>query len=196
MEMDVVEFWKNFFLKQGGSRTSLDDFSIWMRQGFSGFDQMTAFFQKACGFDQLTKGSIDLLQVMKKSQEDFQKSISTYLAMIGGVPRGEHLDLIRKYEELKEQVTSQKETIKHLRTLLAEEKKVEHKELTGQMQDLIHEQSRQFKRLMENFKQEKPEAQKPVAAAVPPVEAPQAKKSEPEPARTEPAKHQPAKKKK
>ncbi len=195
MDMDFVEFWRNFFLKQGESRRGLDDFSVWMRQGLSGFDQMTAFFQKACGLDQLTKGSIDLLQVMKKSQEDYQKSISTYLALIGGVPRGEHLDLIRKYEELKEQVTSQKETIKHLRTLLAEEKKVEHKELTGQMQDLIHEQSRQFKRLMETFKQEKPEAPKAAPVAVAPVQAPETKKPEPESPGTEAAK-QPAKKKK
>lgn len=181
MDMDFVEFWRNFFLKPGEGRKSVDDITSWMRQGFAGFDQMNAFFQNSCALDQVTRGSLDFFQAWKKTREDFQKSISAYLAMLGGVPRAEHLDLIRKFEELKEQADSQKETIKNLRTLLAEEKKVEHKELTGQVQDLIEQQARQFQRIMESFKQEKAEPPgRPAPAAAEQAEALEAKKPTPE----------------
>ena len=74
-----------------------------------------------------------------------------YLYLVGVVSKGEHLALVKKYEELKEKVVVQEETIKHLRMLL-EEKKVETQgELVQEFQEIIEKQSEQFQETMETL---------------------------------------------
>jgi hypothetical protein len=70
---------------------------------------------------------------------------------MGVVPKDEHLALVKKYEELKEKVTAQEETIEHLRMLL-EAKKVETQgELVQGFQEIIEKQSEQFQETMETL---------------------------------------------
>ena len=67
------------------------------------------------------------------------------------VPKDKHLALIKKYEELKEKVADQEETINHLRLLLEEKKAESQEELVQGFQDLIEKQSKQFQETMETF---------------------------------------------
>jgi NCAIR mutase (PurE)-related protein len=70
---------------------------------------------------------------------------------MGVVPKDEHLALVKKYEELKEKVAAQEETINNLRMLL-EEKKVETQgELVQGFQEIIEKQSQQFQETMETL---------------------------------------------
>ena len=77
----------------------------------------------------------------------------TTLTLLGVVPLDEHLALVRKYEELKEKVASQEETIKHLRLLFAEGKKEEFQEVSGRFEELAKKQGEQLQKLMESFAQ-------------------------------------------
>jgi hypothetical protein len=70
---------------------------------------------------------------------------------MGMVTKNEHLALVKKYEELKEKVTVQEETINHLRLLLEQKKTETQEELVQGFQDLIEKQSRQFQETMETF---------------------------------------------
>jgi hypothetical protein len=73
------------------------------------------------------------------------------MRLMGVVPKDEHLALVKKYEELKEKVAAQEETINNLRMLL-EEKKVETQgELVQGFQEIIEKQSQQFQETMETL---------------------------------------------
>jgi hypothetical protein len=71
--------------------------------------------------------------------------------MLGFVAKNEHVELVGKYEELKEKFDSQEETIRHLRLLLSESKLKDQGELAKQFDDLIRTQNNQFQSLVDKF---------------------------------------------
>ncbi|MGA2939860.1 MAG: hypothetical protein ABSF52_22565 [Syntrophobacteraceae bacterium] len=127
---------------------AMEDMAAWMRQGFTGFEEMTALFQKTYGLDQVAKESPDYFEMWKKAQGDFKNSLTDYLTLFGVVPRDEHLTLVKKYEELKEKVASQEETIKNFQMLLSQAKT---EEVAGQLENLVQKQAEQFQKVMESF---------------------------------------------
>jgi uncharacterized coiled-coil protein SlyX len=148
MDSQFLEFWGKFFLNTAKGQKAIEDMAAWMRQGFTGFEEMTALFQKTYGLDQVAKESPDYCEMWKKAQEDFKSSFTDYLALFGVVPRDEHMALVKKYEELKEKVASQEETIKHLQMLLSQAKT---EEVAGQLKNLVQKQAEQFQKVMEIF---------------------------------------------
>lgn len=129
----------------------MDDLAKWMQQGFKGFDELTAMFNKFYGLEHLEKDTPAYMETWKKASENFLKSFKDYLNMMGMVQKDEHLALIKRYEELKEKIAAQEETINHLRLLLEEKKTESQEELVQGFQDLIEKQSRQFQETMETF---------------------------------------------
>ena len=77
---------------------------------------------------------------------DFRESFKEYLNLLGMVPREEYAALARKYEEFKEKVAEQEETIKLLRMLL-EEKGLGLEATSLEFQRLIEKQGEQFQKL-------------------------------------------------
>ena len=148
MDSQFLEFWGKCFLNAAKGQKALEDMAAWMRQGFTGFEEMTALFQKAYGLDQVAKESPDYFEMWKKAQEDFKNCFTDYLAIFGGVPRDEHMSLVKECEELKEKVASQEETIKHLQMLLSQ---VKTEEVSGQLENLVQKQAQQFQKIMESF---------------------------------------------
>jgi uncharacterized coiled-coil protein SlyX len=67
------------------------------------------------------------------------------------VPKNEYLELVGKYEKLKEKFALQEETIKHLRMLVSDSKVKDQGELAQQFDELIRKQNDQFQNLVENF---------------------------------------------
>jgi hypothetical protein len=125
--------------------------SKWMQQGFKGFDEFADMFRKFYGLEHMEKDTSSYMETWKKASENFQKSFKDYLNLMGMVSKDEHLALVRKYEELKEKLAAQEETIKHLRMLL-EEKKVETQgELVQGFQEILEKQSEQFQETMETL---------------------------------------------
>ncbi len=152
MDRHFLEFWGNLFLNAAKGQKSLEDMDRWIRQGFSGFEELTAMFQRFYGLDHLDKDSPDYVKMWKKAGQDFQESFKDYLSLFDLVPREDYLSLIEKYEALKERVATQEETIKHLRMLLGEKVSVPGEVVKG-FQDLMQKQREQFQKLMESIGQ-------------------------------------------
>ena len=151
MDRHFLEFWGNFLINAAKGQKQLQDMSKWMQQGFKGFDEFADMFRKFYGLEHMEKDTSSYMETWKKASENFQKSFKDYLRLMGVVPKDEHLELVRKYEDLKEKVAAQEETIKHLRMLL-EEKKVETQgELVQGFQEIIEKQSEQFQETMETL---------------------------------------------
>ncbi|MGA7876978.1 MAG: hypothetical protein WCA08_15070, partial [Desulfoferrobacter sp.] len=74
-----------------------------------------------------------------------------YLNLLGVVSRDEHLELMKKYEELKEKAASQEETIKYLRMLLGEAKGIDASQVTKSVDELVKKQTDQFQKQMDSF---------------------------------------------
>jgi len=148
MDRQFLEFWGNFITNAAKGQKALEDMAAWMRQGCTGFEEMTALFRKTYGLDQVAKESPDYFEMWKKAQEDFRKSFTDFLTLFGVVPRDEHLALVKKYEEVKEKAEAQEETVKHLRVLLSQAKT---KELTSELENLVQKQTEQFQKLVESF---------------------------------------------
>ena len=99
----------------------------------------------------LEKDTPAYTKAWKRASENFLKSFNDYMDLMGMVPKDKHLALIKKYEELKEKVAAQEETINHLKMLLEEKKTESQEELVQGFQDLIEKQSKQFQETMETF---------------------------------------------
>jgi hypothetical protein len=85
-----------------------------------------------------------------KSTPDFFKGLAEFFDQFGLVPKGEQLELIKKYEALKEKLAEKEETIKHLQKLLAEEKKKES-DLAMSFQELTEKVTGSNRELLEHF---------------------------------------------
>jgi len=153
MDTQFMEFWGKFWLNAAKSQKQLEDMAEWMRCGMTGFEELTSLFRKAYGLEKNELTSPDFMKAWAAAQENFTKSFKDYLALLGVVPREEYLALARKYEELKEKVQSQEETIKHLRMLLSAASKEEFQGLAGQLEGLVQKQGEQFQNLMDSFSQ-------------------------------------------
>ena len=151
MDKHFLEFWGNSLLTAAKSQKQFEDMTAWVQQGFKGFEEMTTFFLKVYGLDNVTKGSPDYLMAWEKAEKEFKQSFNDYISMLGFVAKNEHLELVGKYEELKEKFDSQEETIRHLRLLLSESKLKDQGELAKQFEDLISTQNNQFQGLVDKF---------------------------------------------
>ena len=151
MDKNFLEFWGNFLINTAKEQQRMEDLSKWMQQGFKGFDELTAMFNKCYGLEQMERDTPAYMETWEKASENFLQSFNDYIGLMGMVPKDKHLALIKKYEELKEKVAAQEETINHLRLLLEEKKTESQKELVQGFQDLIEKQSKEFQETMETF---------------------------------------------
>jgi hypothetical protein len=152
MDKNFLEFWGNMLLGASKSQRQFEDVNRWMKGNFSGADDLTALFKKAYGLDSSSEKAPDYINLWKKASEDFLGAFKDYVSMMGMVSKEEHLNLIKKYETLKEKSETQEETIRHLRMLLGE-KDTEQKEISDQFQDMAKKQTEQFQEMMKNFSQ-------------------------------------------
>ena len=120
MNRHFLEFWGKALLQAAQSQKQLEDLAKWCQRGFLGFQDYTQLFKATYGLDEMAESSPDYFTLWKKSEDDFRESFKEYLNLLGMVPREEYAALARKYEELKEKVAEQEETIKLLRMLLEE----------------------------------------------------------------------------
>ena len=151
MDRQFLEFWGNSLLAVARSQKQLEEMAAWARQGFKGFEEMTALFLKTYGLSDCAKGSSDCMAAWRKAEEAFKQSFKDYVELFGFVPKDEHLELVKKFEELKEKFAAQEETVRHLRLLLSESTLKDQGELAKQFDDLIRKQNDQFQSLMDNF---------------------------------------------
>lgn len=151
MDRQFLEFWGNFLLQVAKGQQQWETLIRGLQGGFFNLGPMTSMFQKAYGLEGLDQDSPDYMKMWKKAEEDFRDSFKDFLNLMGMVPRHEHAALALKYEELKEKVADQEETIKHLRLLL-EDKGVDFGMATVEFQELIKKQTRQTQEFLQGLK--------------------------------------------
>jgi hypothetical protein len=151
MERNFLEFWGNLLINAAKQQKQMEDLAQWMQQGFKGFDEWTAMFNKFYGLEHLKKDTPAYMESWEAASERFFNSFKNYLDLMGMVPKNEHLALVKKYEELKEKVADQEETIHHLRMLLEKRRAESQDEMVQGFQALIDKQSKQFQQTMETF---------------------------------------------
>lgn len=150
MDNKFLEFWGQMLIQIAKGQRQYDDMFRWMNQGFAGLEEIVGYFKKNFPMDQKDEENSDYLQNLTKTAEQFRKSYYDYLNFFGMIPKQEYINLVKKYEELKEKVATQEETIKHLRMLLAN-KEPDQSELMNKYQELLKSQKDQFQQLLSNI---------------------------------------------
>lgn len=147
MNRQFLEFWGNFLINVAKGEKQMEDMAQWINQGFKGFEDLAAMFRNFYGLD---RSASDYGKTWENAAKDFQKSFQDYLKLFGVVPMQEHLELIKKYEALKEKAAAQEETILHFKTLL-DQKGPDLGNMAERFQELLKRQTDQFQNLMKSL---------------------------------------------
>jgi phage tail tape-measure protein len=147
-----LEFWGNLLINASKGQKQIEDLTQWINQGLKGSEDLNAMFQRFYMRNGPAEESPDYLRAWQNAARDFQETFKDYLNLMGVVPMGEHLKLVKKYEDLKKRAADQDETIAHLRMLL-DAKGIDHGEALMGFQDLIKKQTDQFQDLVKGFGQ-------------------------------------------
>jgi len=147
MDPQFFEFWGNYLLMVAKGQRQMEDAAKWVNQGFKGFEDLTTMFGKLYGLDRKEKGPSQDSGNWNKATTDFSRSLADWMGLMGWVPAEEYRTLRKKYDGLKEKVTAQEETIRHLRNLLNKEGNP-HTEVVLGFAELVQKQTREFQDLM------------------------------------------------
>ena len=150
MDSQFLEFWGNYLLAAAKGQKQLEDLNQWIRQGFSGFEELTAMLKKFYGIDAPRNSDADSTNAWQNAAADFQSSLDAYLTLMGLIPQEKYRALEKKYAALQNKVAELADTIKVLRNLLAE-KGTYQGETTKVFQDLVNRQAEAFETLMQNI---------------------------------------------
>jgi len=165
MDENLMEFWGKFLLEASRSRKQMGNVTAWIQQNLqhfsttskstSGFDDYSAFFQQFCDPDQISERSTEYQKIARNAAGDFQKSFEEYLSVMGVVSKKEYLEIVEKYEKLKEKSEHQEETIRNLRLLRKEKYEAADEsagvgESTG-FEEMIREQGAFFQKMVTDF---------------------------------------------
>jgi uncharacterized coiled-coil protein SlyX len=150
MDRQFLEFWGNYLLAAAKGQKQLEDLNRWISQGFSGFEELTAMFNKFYGLEHSPKKNSDSAKAWENAAAGFRNSFNAYLDLMGVVPRDKYQALEQKCAALQKKVADQDETIKILRSLLTEEGTYQG-ETVKVFQNLVNKQSDAFETLMKNL---------------------------------------------
>ena len=149
MDSQFLEFWGSYLLAAARGQKQLEDLNQWIRQGFSGYEELTAMFKKFYGIEPTRNNDADSTNAWQNAAAEFQNSFDTYLTLMGLIPREKYRALEQKHAALQNKVAELEDTIKVLRTLLAE-KGTYQGETTKVFQDLVNKQAEAFETLMQS----------------------------------------------
>jgi len=150
MDRQFLEFWGNYLLAAARGQKQLEDLNQWIHQGFSGFEELTAMFNKFYGLERPPKENSDSAQAWENAAAGFRNSFNAYLDLMGVVSRDKYQALEQKCAALQKKVADQEATIKILRSLLTEEGTYQG-ETAKVFQNLVNKQSDAFETLMKNL---------------------------------------------
>ena len=159
MDSQFLEFWGNYLLAAAKGQKQLEDLGQWMRQGFNGFEELSAMFQKYYGLEPRRAKVSDSTPAWQNAAADFQKSFDDFITLFGGIPKDKYRQLEQKYVALQKKAADREETIKILRELLAEKGTYQDKTVKV-IQDLAGKQAEAFRTLMKNMAAEARETHK------------------------------------
>ena len=150
MDSQFLEFWGNYMLAAAKGQKQLEDLNQWIRQGFKGFEDLTAMLKKFYGVEDPCDNDTDSTKAWQNASDEFQNAFDSYLNLMGLIPKDKYRALEQKYTALQDKVAGLEDTIKVLRNLLAE-KGTYQGETAKVFQDLINRQAEAFETLMQNI---------------------------------------------
>jgi len=162
MDKNFLELFGNILIGASRGKKQVDEMLRWVQKSVSasatGIYELPTMFKKFYGLDQLSERSAEYKMMAEKAVQDFQNSLKEYVTLLGMIPndqtvsRDEYLNLIRKYEKLKEKCLDQEETIRHLRIIvnMGKEEK-DAPDLISGIQDIVKGQTDIFQKVVKNF---------------------------------------------
>jgi len=150
MDRQFLEFWGHYLLAAAKGQKQLEDMNQWLRQGFSGFEELTAMFKKVYGLERPSTENSDSAKAWETAAAGFRNSFNAYLDLMGVVPRDKYQALEQTCGLLQKKVADQEETIRVLRSLLTEEGTYQG-ETVKVLQNLVNKQSDAFETLMKSL---------------------------------------------
>jgi hypothetical protein len=151
MDSQFYDFWGKFLINVAQGQKQVEEMSAWMKQGFTGGDELAALFRRCYGLEAPDAGSTPDPQAWQAAVAEFQNGFAQFAAQWGWVPKDEHQQVLEKCAALEKQTQDQQATIRQLRDLLAQ-KGLGYSELLQHMQGSIKDQSDQFQALMERIR--------------------------------------------
>ncbi len=163
MDDKFLEFFGNFLINMAQGKKHAREAGEWMKNWYpsgkevsvppSGpdFGQMQALFRKTYGLEETSARSHEHGALLEKAHNEFRTSMKSYLETIGFVSKQDHLELVKRYEALKEKCADQEETISHLKMLKGEEEEVAPSPGAVDMHSLVRQQNRLLKNMMGSF---------------------------------------------
>ena len=149
MDRHFLEFWGNFLLQAAKGQKQLEDLAKWTKRVSPIRRISPPCFARLTAWSKPSRTAPIINKSGKRPKRIFETLSSDYLSLLGVVPREEYAELARKYEELKEKVAEQEETIKLLRQLLSD-KGLDYAVVTLEFQKLMEKQGEQFQELMKD----------------------------------------------
>jgi hypothetical protein len=150
MDRQFLEFWGNYLLAVARGQKQFEDVTRWIRNGFSGVEELTALFRKYYGLEERDRDREQYSAAWEKAAADFKQSFRDYFAIMGWVSKEEYQVLAEENEALKQKVAAQEQTIARLRDLL-KNPGIDLSEALSVFQDLIGKQSSEFQELMKKL---------------------------------------------
>ncbi len=150
MDRQFLEFWGHYLLAAARGQKQLEDLNEWIRQGFSGFEELTAMFKKFYGLEPSPDENSESAKAWENAAAGFCNSFTAYLELMGLVSRDKYQALEQECGILQKKVADQEETIKVLRSLLAEEGTYQG-ETVKVLQNLVNKQTSAFETLMKGL---------------------------------------------
>ena len=150
MNRQFYEFWGNYFTNVAHGQKQLEDLSAWMKNGFTGNDEITALFRRCYGLNRPEASGVMDAQTWQKAMADFQQTLTQFAEQWGWVTQTEHQKILDKCAAFEKKVEQQQVTITQLRGLLNEEGRG-HAELFELFKCTFDDQSNQFNALMKSI---------------------------------------------
>jgi hypothetical protein len=154
MDSQFLEFWGNYLLAAARGQKQLEDLNQWIRQGLSGFEELSTMFNTFYGLEPPAKEDADSTRAWQNAAADFRNSFNAYLDLMGVVPNDKYRALEQKYAALQKKAAELEDTVKVLRNLLAEEGTYQG-ETAKVFQDLVNKQAEAFEALMKRIAADK-----------------------------------------
>jgi hypothetical protein len=148
MDNNLLEFWGNFFLTAAKGQKQLEEISKMTKVGMWGMPGMSDMMTVFPGMDVFTMASDEYLKVFSRTNDEIQKSIKEFLALMDLVPRKEYLALLEEHEAYKKSVEEKSKG--DMGKMLGEEMSLQAQGMRS-FEELMRNQTKQFQDLMSNF---------------------------------------------
>ena len=160
-----LEYWGNALLTASKNRNSSQELinwisqnkdqlkyiANWVRQTYSGFEEMKELYYKAWGLDENQVYTSEFFRKWKEAEKEFNQNISDFFAVFGTVPMHEHQAVLRENKKLKTRVEELEKRVADLQERLQDKYLEDYKRMTQEANELMKSQSKEFKNLVETM---------------------------------------------